>query len=212
MPKHWYSYRDCCNDKESELCVQSKPYFMIYRYSELQAEYKKYITKVNTKSIKTFSANIEELKQKTELTEEEAEFLKYYYKLMPVSLAPSTMNRICWHIENSMNEHYDKLKSETMDYSKYRYKHIKKSKDITERVHDIYHSYVLAKTNKSGVDATIATKNYCTQALKSLGKDKHVLNDIVDLIKTNKTAKSFLWDCATEMMLDRLENLYDCNE
>lgn len=186
---------------------------MIYRYPELQTEYKRYIKNTSLKSIKLFGITVDELKQKSELTEEEAEFLTYYYKLMPVSLASSTMNRICWYIEQHMNEHYDKLKGQNVDYTKYKYKNIQKSEEVTEIVKKLYQAYVQTISNRTtDIQAIKAAKEFYSNALKNLNKNKQVLNSIIDLIQTSKTAKAFLWDCATEMFLERLEGLYDSNE
>lgn len=217
MPKHWYSYRNCVDDEQKKLCVQSKPYFMIYRYPELYDEYRRYIKKTDVKCIKLFGMTAKELEAKQELTEEEVEFLKYYYYFFPVSLAPSTINRICRYIEKRINEHYDMLKTQSVDYKKYKYKRIKCSDETTREVKEIFKIYRSRKLQeydllklydkKALKNSAITLKEYCSERIKQINSDKQVLNTIIDLIKTNKTAKAFLWECAPELIIDRLESM-----
>lgn len=93
---------DVLQDKEinRNIAAEIKPWFFIYRYSELKSELDKYIKSVKKNCKIRFAKTLEDLYKSEEKTEDEQSFIYNYEKYMPISRAPGTMNRICWRIED----------------------------------------------------------------------------------------------------------------
>lgn len=129
MPKYWHDLKSrkskqalaemdsCTRELNERIAVDRKPYFFIYNYDHLFSRHKKYIKKANTSALREFGLSIEELIGKSNKTEEEIEFLKYYDKYMPVDYAPCAVNRMCWYIENNLVPPVLKKSDKEFDYT-----------------------------------------------------------------------------------------------
>ena len=99
----------------NSILADKKPYFFKYKYSFLNKEYNEYIKKTNENSLMRFSMSLDELiaKQKSgaELTNDEATFLLYYNKFLPVIDSDCVMNKICKYIESIDFKIKQKIKS-----------------------------------------------------------------------------------------------------
>ena len=112
VPKEWLNSRmfkieddddeETIYDKQinASIAAEIKPWFFIYRYSQLKSELDKYVKSVKSNCKIRFGKNLDALYTSESRTEEEEAFIYNYEKYMPVSRAPGTMNRICWRIED----------------------------------------------------------------------------------------------------------------
>lgn len=104
MPRHWYD-RHACRSLDGEeaidfnlrIVADRKPYFMRYIYPSLMQQYNTYINNTRIKCAMELTMDIDELlaTPQEEMTEEQRNFVTYYYRRMPVGTNPCVMNRIC---------------------------------------------------------------------------------------------------------------------
>ena len=125
MPRLWYD-RHAANKSESDakfqrnIVADKKPYFMRYIYPMLSKQYNTYIKNTDKNALREFQMTVAELKAipENDLTERQAEFLKYYKYRMPVGMNACVMNKICWRFEDEFDGHIGKHNSAIkFDYS-----------------------------------------------------------------------------------------------
>ena len=125
MPKTWYIFKEnIIRDYDSEdmkaiklmnqkLCAEKKPYFFGYNYTTLKQEYDTFVRETDEHIQSITGKSIRDLlKSDGDLSEHEQKILDYYKKKLPLDVSPSTMNRICWAIEDEFDgvdlfEHID---------------------------------------------------------------------------------------------------------
>ena len=132
MPKSWYIFSEnCIKDGDSDaaidqktlnqkLCAHKKPYFFGYNYPTLKQEYDKYVKDTDEHVCSVTGKSIHYLLNTDDnLSENEQKILDYYEKHLPLDVSPSTMNRICWAIEDKFDG-MDDFASVVFDYSIYK--------------------------------------------------------------------------------------------
>ena len=95
MPRLWYD-RHAANKSEGDakfqrnIVADKKPYFMRYIYPMLSKQYNTYIKNTDKNALREFQMTVAELKAtpKSDLTERQEEFLRYYDFRMPVGVNP----------------------------------------------------------------------------------------------------------------------------
>lgn len=232
MPREWYDIKDCMDkDEDSEetkkikefnrsIIANKKPYFFIYIYPTLMKKYKQFVRETSDKCMAQFNMTIDELFNKTELTEEEYNFIKYYEYKNPVSDTPSTMNRICNYVEEEFKNIKNKDINMDFDYSFLKY-NIEYSKAKYKKINKLYNEYnaQLKEFKISNAKKRISNKErknqkdikkakFKEECLKICNNKAELTNILLDMCyKTNKS-KSFVWDLAGE---DIIENLFNQN-
>ena len=116
MPKSWYIFSEnVIKDDDSEeiiaqktlnqrLCAAKKPYFFGYNYTTLKQEYDTYVRDTDEHIQSITGKSIRDLlKNDGKLAEGEQKILDFYKKRLPLDVSPSTMNRICWAIEDEFD-------------------------------------------------------------------------------------------------------------
>ena len=116
MPKNWYIFKEniIIDDDSAEmvalktlnqrLCAEKKPYFFGYNYPTLKQEYDVFVRDTNDHIRSLIGKDIRYLlKNDGNLPENEQQILEYYKKRLPLDVSPSTMNRICWAIEDEFD-------------------------------------------------------------------------------------------------------------
>lgn len=131
MPNMWYDIHSVVvrdeDDEETvrkkeynrKIIADKKPYFMIYIYPQLKREYKKFMDSAKRSCLTQFGIKIEELLDMTERTEQQENFVEWYYKLYPVSNENGTMNRLCHYVEKEFEGYLKSTKMPNYDYEKY---------------------------------------------------------------------------------------------
>ena len=132
MPKTWYIFKENCirNGDSDEiiaqktlnqsLCAEKKPYFFGYNYPTLKQEYDKYVKDTDEHIYSIIGKSVRDLlKNDGKLPENEQKILDFYKRRLPLDVSPSTMNRICWAIEEKF-DHVDDFESVIFDYSVYK--------------------------------------------------------------------------------------------
>ena len=220
MPKEWYDYHSAKETENKDfnlrILADKKPYFFIYNYQGLYNEYKKYIENSNRNCLMRFGLDVGELIQKENKTEEQEKFLKYYYKKMPVFLNHSTMNRICWKLEEEFN--YIKEKCDNVDFD---YQVLKTDKEYSNslynQIKELYNQYKvrtseyqkISKKNKiDREDRKIARNTFVNdfkqQTYEICNNSEDLCNMLIDLCYNNNSSKQFVWDVCGDVIIDNL--------
>lgn len=200
------------------IAAEIKPWFFIYRYSQLKAELDKYMKSVKSNCKIRFGKTLDDLYASDDKTEEEEAFIYNYEKYMPISRAPGTMNRICWKIEDEFkttdvlpNVEFDSsiLKSDA-EYSQEEFNAVKE-------LYDEYGKTIaLLCRNKHKNDINnqdiemdmIRCKKSFTERCYEVCPNNMVLtNIIIDVCYNSNKSKSFAWDiCGDEIFNNVLNN------
>lgn len=226
VPKYWYDYKELkINEtKDSKEISQwkleqrkyvshKKPYFFIYNYPHVMSKYKNYIKNSNTNSLIRFGLTVDDLRNKQNRTEEEESFLNAYDYKMPISLQRSTMNKICWRLEevltdikenyeDSFNEEF--YKSET-EYSKATYK----------KVYEVYLQYKLAvkqynetcgniKKTEKQEKRKVFKERFEEKVFGVCSNEDILCNILIDMCYKNNENKQFVWDVCGDKIIKNL--------
>lgn len=230
IPKEWLESRlskpkdddneDILMRKEIDrnIAAEIKPWFFIYRYSQLKSELDKYMKSVKSNCKIRFGKTLEELYNSNNRTEEEDAFIYNHEKYMPVSRAPGTMNRICWKIENEFKTmdvlpdvEFDRsiLKSDA-GYSQDEFYAVKKIYDEYNKSVQVFLKGI-KKNDSEKVERDLIMsrlKQEFSDACYSVCLNPQALtNIIIDVCYTSNKSKSFAWDvCGDEIFSNVLKN------
>ena len=227
VPKEWLdakSFKPEIGDDEettskkqvgANIAAEIRPWFFIYRYSQIKSELDKYMKSCKSNCKIRFGKTLDDLYACEDRTEEEEDFLYYYEKYMPVSRAPGTMNRICFRIEDAFqttdvlpNVEFDRsiLKS-SVEYTQEEY-------DAVAKLYNEYNKnmqFFLKQKNKNelgddevGFDV-MRFKNEFVNLCATVCPDDEILSNIVvDLCYTSSKNKTFAWDVAGEQIFKNI--------
>ena len=230
IPKEWLQSRfskpkdgddeDTLRKKEIDynIAAEIKPWFFIYRYSQLKSELDKYMKSVKSNCKIRFGKTLDDLYASDSRTEEEEAFIYNYEKYMPISRAPGTMNRICWKIEDEFKTtnvlpdvEFDRsiLKSDA-EYSQEEFDAIKElyneyGKDL------LLISKARTKNETHSEDAEIGVfqlkERFMDACYSICSNAKTLTNVVIDICYTSNKNKSFAWDmCGDEIFKNVLKN------
>lgn len=220
MPKTWYDRSACKTTADMDerktdemafyksIVADKKPYFMRYIYPALNADYNAYIKNTDTKCLREFRITVDELMAKPaeQLTEREADFVRFYKRRMPVGIHPCVMNRICRRIE----EKFDGYLLMRCGDTEFDYTIMKSGHEYTQRQHNailqIYKSYNLrlqeiARYMKGGMsdeDAigvkTAAKIDFEKECYAVCSNRSQLCDIILDICYQRENTKQFAWD------------------
>lgn len=208
----------------ANIAAEIKPWFFIYRYSHLKSELDKYMKAVKSNCKIRFGKSLDELYAAENKSEEEQLFIYNYEKYMPISMAPGTMNRICWRIEEEFQS-MDVLPDVEFDYSilKSDATYTEEEYDAIKALYDEYNDNMQLflkgikknDSQKEERDAFVAQMiEEFSNACYAVCPDGEVLaNIIVDVCYTTNKNKSFAWDVAGEEIFNNVlkNNEYTLN-
>lgn len=114
FPVYFTSYQkirdeDSCEKKikkefDNKIVVQKRAYFFKYRYPTYNQQYKNHVFDFDRYSITKYGCKFKELSEEFKQTDEYKELKSYYDYKNPLLETGGTMNRICYHMENSLKE------------------------------------------------------------------------------------------------------------
>ena len=230
IPKEWLQSRfskpkdgddeDTLKKKEIDynIAAEIKPWFFIYRYSQLKSELDKYMKSVKSNCKIRFGKTLDDLYASDSRTEEEEAFIYNYEKYMPISRAPGTMNRICWKIEDEFKTtnvlpdvEFDRsiLKSDA-EYSQEEFDAIKElyneyGKSISLLCKNKYRN----ELNNQDIEMEMlkCKKSFIERCCEICSNFNTLTNIIIDVCYASNKSKSFAWDiCGDEIFKNVLKN------
>lgn len=217
MPKHWYKYSSDLDDFNKSIVANRKPYFFQYIYPHRMKEYNAYIKKSNRNCRFRYGMSINELIALENKTEEQNNYLKYYFLRMPLSVAPSVMNKICWSIEKEIDGLKLKYKDTKFDcsilktnkqYSKGRFNAIKELyKDYRQKIQQQLQIFKLQKidTEERKIHRQIFKEDFRNKAFALCSDTEELCNIVIDLCyKNSNDSKQFAWDICGDIIIENL--------
>lgn len=233
-PKYWfdsYDSRPAPSDspdvlEEKEFRMQTaavkKPYFLQYVYPQVQKDYKKYISDTEKKCRIEFGMSLEELMNRPLKNEEEALFLKYYEKRMPVGTGPSVINRICRMIEDTFDGYLTQVKCDNeFDWSLLKsgreYEDSEEYKKNRQKITLLYKQYqtctshFMQQAAKEGLkpedireQRIVLLKRFRQECLIQC-PDTQMLSDItLDITYSSGSSRQFAWDMCGDIFVENL--------
>lgn len=227
VPKEWLNARMFKIEEDDDIytihnkqlnaniAAEIKPYFFIYRYSQLKTELDKYMKAVKSNCKIRFGKSLETLYESDEKTDEEEAFIYHYEKYMPVSRAPGTMNKICWKIEDEFQTN-DVLPNVKFDYAilKSNMEYTKDDYDAVKQLYDEYNKsmqlFLKQKTQNEfgddevGYDIIQLKDVFIVECNKVCPNTETLANIVVDLCYTSNKNKTFAWDVAGEQIFNNV--------
>lgn len=223
VPEEWLNKRkfdiedgdteDIIRDKRinANIAAEIKPWFFIYRYSHLKAEYDKYEKLVRSNCKIRFGKSLDELYLSDIRSEEEELFLYNYEKYMPVSRSPGTMNRICWKIEDAFKV-IDVFPEVEFDYSILK-SNVCYGKDDYDSILLLYDEYnnsmqrFLKGERKNDSDKEYRTEfkiqlsnRFYDECCAICPNTEVLTNILIDICYTSEKNKSFAWELVGEQI------------
>ena len=219
VPREWYDYRTVKDIDDGgytlSLLANKKPYFFIYNYKHLRNDLKKHNENFETNCEIVFGITLDELKSKENKTDDEKGFLNYYSNKTPVSFANSTMNRICWKLEEELDGLQKALKDIPFDTSIFT-TNKKVSKKLYNQAEELYEDYKTvvrrriretgSKTGEEAVNSKLSLMYLYKEKLEELFKGDYELitNCLVDMLYNKPVSKQFVWGVCKEYMINKL--------
>jgi len=127
MPREWHDWHSANQMEDPDrrrfylkIVADKKPYFMRIIYPVLMKQYNTYIKNTNKNAMREFGLSVSEIAAipENERTDQQRDFLRYYYARMPVSNNNCVMNRICRRFESEFSGYVGRHNAETdFDYS-----------------------------------------------------------------------------------------------
>ena len=229
MPKNWYIFSEnIIKDDDSDeikaqkmlnqkLCAAKKPYFFGYNYTTLKQEYDTYVrdTDEHVQSI-TGKSIRDLLKNDGNLPENEQKILDFYKKRLPLDVSPSTMNRICWAIEDEFDG-VDLFKEVNFDYSIYKSntEYALEDYELVKAKCDVYKQKKREINKKKFVEHECEDESFADQMMKlnadleedcfSICSNEHVLCEILlDVCYKDGFDTSIVWNLCGDIIVDKL--------
>lgn len=226
MPRSWHDrhYALAIEDVERRklylsILADKKPYFMRYIYPDLAKQYNTYIKNTNKKAKRQFQMTIDELLEldHMKLDDEQAEFIHYYTKCMPVGVGDCVTNRICKRFEAAFDGYVGKHNSTTgfdytimksgAEYTQTQYSTILRLyEDYTKRLH----SYaVYAARERVDADEVLShismMKHEFSESCGQVCSNSTTLCDIMlDICYKRSSSKRFVWSICHNEIIDNL--------
>lgn len=228
MPKHWYKIGECKKLEDEDavnfnlrIVASKKPYFMRYIYPALNKKYNQYIKNSNNKCLRLFGVGVDNLLNKSDLTEKEQLFLDNYKKYMPVGMNLCTINKICFLVEDYFNKKIKTLKTQPFDYTilkssmgydKLTYKRLEKLKSEYDYELKLYKKYSLSeKLDKEECEKqyNVFKTRFEKECFSVCPNEQMLCNALLDLCYRREGTKQFVWDMCGEQIIQNLLNTHD---
>lgn len=227
MPKYWHSRHDANkleDDDERALCraiaADKKPYFMRYIYPSLMKQYNTYIKNTGRNALREFQMTVPELESipEDELTERQAEFLKFYRLRMPVGVGDCVMNRICRKFEDAFDGYVGKHNAMTnfdyrimrnnADYLPKQYYAIKRLIEVHNRRvsnYIVFADYERVDEYEAYSTLSVMDEEFKKECSLICPNRDALCNIVLDICYTKGSTKRFAWNmCGEEIILNLL--------
>lgn len=208
--------------KDAKIVADKKPYFFIYRYKHTMKEWKKFRDEQLFYCISNFGMTVDELKTKIARSEEENEFIRWYNIRSPLTFNKSTMNRVCWKVEEAFKKRNRPTKAEMAVRDTFDYHMLMSDVDYTKEAYDavarIYTeykqetaTYLRSIKDNEKVDKDekklkrkMFVDNFRDKAQMACNDLKMLANIVIELCYKTESSKQFAWDIAGEQIIDNL--------
>lgn len=207
----------------AKLCADKKPYFFAYNYTSLKTEYDTFIKNARSNAISLYKKDLDIILNDYDdnlLTDEnEIRFVKNFYRKLPLDRSKSTMNRICWQIENEFDG-INLFKDVEFDYSimKSGAQYNEQNFNVVKHICDSYKpSIQLAKKRVFSEDENdedwesvdILLKNLSEKLYTYCPNEDELCDILIDLCYSGNVSKQILWKTCGNVIIKHLLQLHD---
>ena len=229
MPKSWYIFSENVvkNGDSDEikaqkmlnqrLCAAKKPYFFGYNYTTLKQEYDTFVRDTDEHIQSVTGKSVRDLlKNDGNLPENEQKILEFYKHRLPLDVSPSTMNRICWAIEDEfdgvtqldgVNFNYEIYKS-GIEYTQEDYELIKLKCDVyRQKKRDINKNKFVGHEDEEEkvADQIIKLNADLEESCFSICPNEQVLCEILlDICYRDGVDVNIVWNLCGDVIVDKL--------
>lgn len=237
MPRYWYDLKSCTvkdddnpdtiEDKKlwSSICAWRKPYFMSYIYPAQMRDYKQYVAAARKRIKWDGFAGLDEIMQKTVKDDVDEMVIQYYLYRMPVGINSCTMNRLCWTVEDELEDFEEELKIKR----KFDYDSLKSGVEYTNSqyygIRSIFKDYLrFARGNaihsgngnnnkETGADRKDRIALYQESMFRNLhdkcSNDDVLCDILLNLCKENASSIAIVWELFHDTLIKRLLECHD---
>lgn len=231
LPKSWWTMKENkINPDDSpeliekkklyaKLCADKKPYFFAYNYTSLKTEYDTFIKNAQSNSISLYKKDLNAMLLEYEnglLTDEnEIKFMNNFYYKLPLDRSKSTMNRICWQIENEFDGvnlfkdvefDYSILKTGTQ-YSEQDFRIVKHICDSFKPSVQLAKKHIFSNDDENEEDwenVDIILKNLSESLYGHCPNEDALCDILVDLCYRDNVSKQILWKTCGDAIVRHL--------
>lgn len=229
MPKTWYSREaNLVEENDDDLtaakkefnrriAADKKPYFMRYIYPDLMKKYNTYLTNANKKALRKFGVTVDGLLKEESLTDEQVDFLDYFYKKLPVSDHDCIQNKICKRFEQEFDGYvrrnpppvefdYTILKSNT-EYTRSQYGQIQSLyHEYMQKVQDFMTDAYYKRVDQDDVvvGKALLLRDFRAECEKVCNNSEQLCDIVLDLCYHSNKSKQFAWDMCGEQIIENL--------
>ncbi len=231
LPKSWWTMKENkINPDDSpeliekkklyaKLCADKKPYFFAYNYTSLKTEYDTFIKNAQSNSISLYKKDLNAMLLEYEnglLTDEnEIKFMNNFYYKLPLDRSKSTMNRICWQIENEFDGvnlfkdvefDYSILKTGTQ-YSEQDFIIVKHICDSFKPSVQLAKKHIFSNDDENEEDwesVDIILKNLSESLYGHCPNEDTLCDILVDLCYRDNVSKQILWKTCGDVIVRHL--------
>lgn len=229
MPKGWYEQsanKIKNNDSPEEierkkqyqsLCASKKPYFFIYNYPTEMQKYKSYTEKYELEAQMYWNMSLQELLVLENKNPQQINFIQSYLRNNPVDMSASTMNKICFMIEDYM-KNFKLQPRQKFDYS------ILKSgkrydNNLKREINKLYKEYKISvrtmvnECNEELTSENVPDYNEYKESIMDwfesecsyICQDPVMLCDIlIDICYSGRNQKELVWTICGETIVENL--------
>ena len=238
LPKSWWEMsenrvKDDDTPEEIErkqlyarLCASKKPYFFAYNYSHLKTEYDTFVKTARTNSMSIYKRDLDDFIVEYENGRisdvNEIRFIENYFYKLPLDRSKSTMNKICWAIENEF-DNVDLFKDVEFDYSILQNgtEYSPETYEIVKHICKTYKpSLQLAKKHAavpsdcsdeddSWESVDIILQNLVENLHSHCPNEEELCEILIDLCYKNNISKQIIWKTCEDTIIQRLLKSHD---
>lgn len=219
MPEWWYkpaSAKETGNPIDIEIVADKKPYFMMLRYQEDSARIKQYDQEVENACIFEYDCTFRGLSSKAGLTEDEENFISWYYKMRPYIDNGGMMNRLC-----HMTEDYFLSWKQSTVFPQFDYEILKSDCEYSNasftKIKTAYGSFIdkynhiskQARLNKES-DGDVAERKQMALSIfdqecsEICPNENELCNIVIDLLYATERSKMIAWNLCGDMIVNNL--------
>ncbi len=200
------------------IVADRKPYFMRYVYPALMRDYRQYLKDTDAKCLSKYRMTVSDLEAipEEERSEDQGEFLRYYYMKMPVGISDCVMNRICRKVEQAFESpiacaeggrfDYGILKA-NVGYADGKFTKIRGLYDECAKHQRTKSAARLKRRNSDGHGGDYAitvVQRFCREAERVCSNEDELMDVVLDVCYGRESTKQFVWDTVGRSIVRRL--------
>ena len=211
VPDEWSKWSKELGDLDKRIIADRRPYFMVYLYPHYFRKYKKELDSADRYCWSRFGKSASDVLSFPSNRVEE-NFCRNYYKYSYFIFSPSPMNRVCWHMEETLSTQEAHLREGNFEYKEiYSSRKPNIDEDKLKAMYTVMEKYIVLKKvwRKSRGDIKKDIWDSLSQirnnVIRDVTSNSQEIGDLaVALMEKTSRASSFSWNICGD---DIVENI-----